>query len=196
MSRMRTAALLSAVIAAGLLLPPLAYAGLVYWRFGLLKYTWYIPYEELLGARGLGELLAAPVFAANMTSGEIAANMFSLRVGELLLSIALGAALGLDFLARVRLRASCAARPGPALAVAATTGIASTLAASSTGILGCCGPALTGGLLALAGLSATTAQSIALVSPAAQAAVLAALLLDFARVRRRSLRFELERRAH
>jgi hypothetical protein len=176
---MRGSLLIASVVTAGLLLPPLVYAALVYWKFGMLKVTWYIPYEEMLGALRGGkpaEIFAAPLFAANMTSGLVTANMFSLRIGELLLSIALGTAVGINFLAHARARALC---------VAAGSGAAATLAASNAGILGCCGPAFTGGILALAGLSATTAQAIALVSPTAQGALIAVLAVNYARLRRR-----------
>jgi hypothetical protein len=191
MMRARCAALIALVVAVGILLPPLVYAGLAYWKFGFLKVTWYEPHEELLEALRGGtpaEIFAAPLFAANMTSGSIIANMFSLRVGELLLSLVLGIILGLNLLAHARLHSSCAVRGGPAMAVATASGLASTLAASSTGILGCCGPAFSGGLLALAGLSATASQSIALASPAAQGAIIAALALNYARLRRLELR--------
>jgi hypothetical protein len=170
-------------------LPPVVYALLVWWKFGMLEVSWYVPYEELdLALRGgkLAELYGAPLWSANMTSGLITANMFTLTLGELVLSVLLGLLIGMNWAAAARLRAACPARTGQAMAVAATSGLASTLAASGTGILGCCGPALSGGMLALAGLSATTAQAIASVSPAMQGALIAVLTLSWAWLRRRA----------
>ena len=176
----------AALAVLGVVMPPLVYAALVRWKFGMLAVSWYVPYEELEQAVRSGSLRAiygAPVWAANMTSGLITANMYTLTIGELVLSIALGVLIGMNLLAALRLRAACPVRTGQAVAVAATSGLASTLAASGTGILGCCGPALSGGLLALAGLSATTAQMVASVSPAIQLALIVALAACWGRLR-------------
>ncbi len=70
-------------------------------------------------------------------------------------------------------------------AAAAGSGIAATLAASSTGILGCCGSALSGGVLALAGVSATTASQIAEISPWIQIAMIAFFAFVYVRLSRR-----------
>jgi hypothetical protein len=172
-------------------LPPVVYALLVRWKFGMLEVSWYVPYEELeMALRGgkMVEIYGAPLWSANMTSGLITANMFTLTVGELVLSVLLGLLIGMNWTAAARLRAACPARTSQAMAVAATSGLASTLAASGTGILGCCGPAISGGMLALAGLSATTAQAIASVSPAAQGALIALLAVSWAWLRRRAPR--------
>lgn len=170
-------------------LPPVLHALLVRWKFGMLEVSWYVPYEELDQAlRGgkLAGIYGAPLWSANMTSGLITANMFTLTLGELVLSVLLGLLIGMNWAAAARLRARCPVRTGQAMAVAATSGLAATLAASGTGILGCCGPALSGGMLALAGLSATTAQAIASVSPALQGALIAVLTLSWAWLRRRA----------
>jgi hypothetical protein len=187
--RTRAAAAYCLPVALAVALPPLVYALLVRWKFGMLEVSWYVPYEELeMALRGgkLAEVYGAPLWSANMTSGLITANMFTLTVGELGLSVLLGLLIGMNWIAAARLRRACPARTGQAMAVAATSGLASTLAASGTGILGCCGPALSGGMLALAGLSATTAQAIASVSPAMQGALIAVLTLSWAWLRRRA----------
>lgn len=185
---MRAASRVPAVFAVlGVVVPPVVYAALVRWKFGMLKVSWYVPYEELeqaLRSGKLWEVYGAPLWSANMTSGLITANMYTLTAGELLLSALLGALIGMNLAAAARLRAACPARTGQAVAVAATSGFASTLAASGTGILGCCGPALSGGMLALAGLSATTAQAIASVSPAVQLGLIFLLAMGWLRLRR------------
>jgi len=175
----------------GVVVPPIVYAALVRWKFGMLAVSWYVPYEELEQALRSGSLpgiYGAPLWSANMTSGLITANMYTLTAGEMLLSAVLGIVIGMNLLAAGRLRAACPARTGHAVAVAATSGLASTLAASGTGILGCCGPALSGGMLALAGLSATTAQAVASVSPAIQLALIVLLAVVWVRLRARGRR--------
>ncbi len=177
-TRLGRMSLVAGMVALGVVLPPLVHALLVRWKFGMLELSWYVPHEELVEALRSGSpaaMFAAPLWSANMTSGLVIANMYTLGLGELSLSIALGFLLGMNLLAHARPRAACAAGGGPALAAAATSGLLSTLAASGTGILGCCGPALSGGMLALAGLTATSAQAIASVSPAVQSALIAVL---------------------
>ncbi len=70
-------------------------------------------------------------------------------------------------------------------AAMAGSGLAATLAASSTGILGCCGSALSGGVLALAGVSFTTASQIAEFSPWIQVAMIAFFAFAYVRLSRR-----------
>ena len=174
-------------------------AALVRWKFGMLDVSWYVPYEELEAALRSGkvvEIYGAPLWSANMTSGLITANMFTLTLGETLLSVLLGLVIGLNLAAMARLRAACPLRTGHAVAVAATSGFASTLAASGTGILGCCGPALSGGMLALAGLSATTAQAVASVSPAVQGALILVLGVIWVRLRDRARRLSIPALPH
>jgi hypothetical protein len=184
----RDAALVSAVVLLVLALPPLLYALLVYWRFGYLKFSYYVPYEELFAAFRTGnpaEIFGAPLVSGNLTSGDLLANMFTLSAGQLLLSAALGVLMGLILVARRTLRAVCpTGRRGTA--TAAGTSLAATVGASGAGLLGCCGPGLSGGILALLGVSATTAHTIADVSPAAQSVAVALLAVSYVRLRRRA----------
>ena len=69
--------------------------------------------------------------------------------------------------------------------IEAGSGLAATLAASGTGILGCCGSWLTGGILLLAGVSSVTANQIAEVSPFIQVALIALFALAYLRFSRR-----------
>ena len=68
---------------------------------------------------------------------------------------------------------------------AAGSGLLATVAASSTGLVGCCGSALSGGVLALIGVSSTTAAQIAEASPLLQVALIAGFALNYLRLRRR-----------
>ncbi len=174
-----------------LALPPVIYACLSYAQFGLFKPSYYLPYEELFDAlrsADAGAIISAPVLSANMTSGELLANMYTLTVDQLFLSVALGIVLGLAMAVQLSLRKACAAGSVGGPAAAAGSGLAATLAASSTGILGCCGSALSGGILALAGVSATTAGQIAEFSPWIQVVMIGFFAFAYVRLSRR-LRF-------
>lgn len=182
----RDVATVAAVVLLVLAVPPLLYALLVYWRFGYLKVSYYVPYEELFAAFRTGspvEIFHAPLVSGNLTSGDLLANMFTLSAGQLVLSVALGVLMGLILVARRTLRAACPAGRGRA-ATAAGASLAATVGASGAGLFGCCGPGLSGGILALLGVSATTAHTIADVSPAAQTAVVAILGIGYVRLRR------------
>jgi hypothetical protein len=186
---MRRCSIILAAVAVVLLAPPALYAALVYWRFEMLSLSWYVPYEELLQALREAksrDIFYAPIVSANFTSGLVWANMFSLSLGELMLSVSLGVLTGVNIVMHRDLHASCPARRASGLVVTAGSALASTLAASGTGILGCCGPALSGGLLASLGLAAMTAQAVATVSPPIQVVVIAALTVNYARLRRRA----------
>ena len=175
------------MVAAVLVLPLVMYAFLAYRQFGLFNPSYYIPYEEMLDAFGSGDLHAvfdAPIISVNVTSGLLLSNMFSLSVGQLLLSVTLGVIMGLTLDAQFSLRKVCKLKSVGGSA-AAGSGLVATLAASGTGILGCCGSGLTGGILALAGISSVTATQIAEVSPFIQVALIAFFVLAYLRFSRR-----------
>ena len=176
------------MVAAVMVLPLVMYAFLAYRQFGLFNPSYFFPYEEMLDAFGSGGLHAvfdAPIISVNVTSGFLLSNMFSLSVGQLLLSVALGAVMGLTLDAQLSLRKVCELKSVGGSAAAAGSGLAATLAASGTGILGCCGSGLTGGILALAGVSSVTATQIAEVSPFIQVALIALFALAYLRFSRR-----------
>ena len=170
-----------------LALPPVIYAGLSYAQFGLFKPSYYLPYEALFDALRSADaeaIISAPILSANMTSGELLANMYTLTVDQLVLSVALGTVIGLALAVQLSLRKACAMGSAGGSA-AAGSGIAATLAASSTGILGCCGSALSGGVLALAGVSFTTASQIAEFSPWIQISMIGFFAFAYVRLSRR-----------
>ena len=176
------------MVAAVLVLPLIMFALLAYRQVGLFNPSYYIPYEEMLDAFGSGDLHAvfdAPIISVNVTSGLLLSNMFSLSVGQLLLSVALGVIMGLALDAQFSLRKVCKLKSVSGSAAAAGSGLVATLAASGTGILGCCGSGLTGGILALAGISSVTATQIAEVSPFIQVALIAFFVLAYLRFSRR-----------
>ena len=176
------------MVAAVLVLPLIMFALLAYRQFGLFNPSYYIPYEEMLDAFGSGYLHAvfdAPIISVNVTSGLLLSNMFSLSVGQLLLSVALGVIMGLTLDAQFSLRKVCKLKSVGGSAAAAGSGLVATLAASGTGILGCCGSGLTGGILALAGISSVTATQIAEVSPFIQVALIGFFVLTYLRFSKR-----------
>jgi hypothetical protein len=176
------------MVAAVLALPPVIYALLAWRQAGFLNVTWYVPYEELAGALASGELrliLEASAISVNMTSGDILANMYQLTVEQMLLSVALGTAVGLTLDAQLRLTRACAPAARGGSAAAAGSGLAATVAASSTGILGCCGSGLAGGVLALAGVTGAAAAYIAEYSYVVQLVLIAAFAFAYRRFARR-----------
>lgn len=171
-----------------LALPPVIYAYLSHHQFRLFNPTYFIPYEELLDAIRSGDpvsVLSAPVISVNMTSGLLLSNMYSLDIEQLLLSVGLGVVMGLTLDAQLSLRKVCALNSVGGSAAAAGTGLVATLAASSTGILGCCGSALFGGIFVLAGVSSVTASQLAEVSPFIQLALIAVFALAYLRFSKR-----------
>lgn len=176
------------MVAVVLVLPLVMFAFLAYRQFGLFKPSYFIPYEEMFAAFGSGDLhavLDAPIISVNVTSGLLLSNMYSLDIAQLLLSVALGVAMGLTLDAQLSLRKVCELKSVGGSAAAAGSGLVATLAASSTGILGCCGSGLTGGILALAGVSSVTATQLAEVSPFIQVALIAFFVLVYLRFSRR-----------
>ena len=184
-----TALVVALSVVVVLILPPMIYAYLTYVKFGLFKPSYYIPYEALYAALRSGsvfEIWDASLVVVNMSSGLLLANMYSLTIGQLLLSFALGVSIGLNLAAHGMLRRSCALSARRAETAGATgTGLAATVAASSTGIVGCCGSALGGGVLALTGISATTAIQIAAWSPYIQTGLIILFIANYIRLRRR-----------
>lgn len=183
----RDASLLGGMALLVVLLPPVVYGALAYRTFGVLELSWYAPYEELLQAIRTGnpfEIGRAPLIAVNMTSGEMLANMFTLSVWQLTISLALGVLLGLNLVAYLGLRAACPTGRLTGPATTAGSGLVATVAASGTGLLACCGPAMSGGVLALMGMSAGTAHLVSHASPPVQAALVALLAVSLVRMRR------------
>ncbi len=176
------------MVAVVLVLPLVMFAFLAYRQFGLFKPSFFIPYEEMFAAFRSGDPFAvfeAPVISVNMTSGLLLSNMYSLDIAQLLLSVALGVVMGLTLDAQFSLRKVCELKSVGGSAAAAGSGLVATLAASGTGILGCCGSGLTGGILALAGVSSVTATQLAEVSPFIQVALIAFFVLVYLRFSRR-----------
>lgn len=184
-----TLLLIGGVVLLVLLLPPVIYAYLSYAKFGLFKPSFYIPYEAFSAALRSGSayaLWSASLIVVNMTSGLLLSNMYTLTVAQLLLSVSLGVLIGLNLAAHGVLRRNCPATARTAETASATgTSLLATVAASSTGIVGCCGSALGGGVLALAGLSATSAVQIATWSPYMQSGLIVLFVVNYIRLRRR-----------
>ena len=178
----RDSCILFSLISLTLLLPPMIYGLLVWRQFGFLKLSGYVPVEEIAQAFRAGDgvaIMMAPVMSINMTSGELLASMYSLTVGQLLLSILLGVALALNILAHIELRRICSVVKPHGTITAAGSGLFATVAASSTGIMGCCGSSFAGGVLALAGIGATTANTIAGWSTPVQILFIAGFTLNW-----------------
>jgi hypothetical protein len=187
--RLSSGIVVASTVLAVLALPPAVYAWLSYIKFGLLKPSYYVPYEALLQTlRTLSwpDIWRAPLVVVNMTSGNLLANLYTLTVGQLVLSLSLAVAIALNFSALLALRRACSTRSHAGQAAgAAGTGLFATVAASSTGIFGCCGGAAAGGVLTLAGLGTTTAIQIGTWSPYIQLLLIVLFVLNYLRLRRR-----------
>ncbi len=182
----RDGVLLVGIVLLAFLLPPLIYAYLVWRQFGFIELSGYVPYEELSQAvKSLDPLtiLSAPVWSMNMTSGFLLSNMYTLTVGQFLLTLAMGLAIALNLLAYLNLRNVCSVNGGFGAAGAAGTGLLATVGASSTGIMGCCGSGVAGGVLALAGASATSASALAQLSTPVQVLFVAGFAVNWLRLR-------------
>ena len=185
----RNVAAVSAAVALALILPPLIYGFLVWLRFDFISLSSYVPHEELRqAAQDPFALLAAPLWSANMTSGFLLSNMYSLTVGQFLLAVVMGLAIGMNFVAYLGTRRLCAAGSGSGAAAATGTGLLATLGASSTGIMGCCGSGLAGGVLTLAGVGAGSAAAIAEWSVPLQVLIVAGFAFNWLALRRRAAR--------
>ena len=163
-----------------LVLPPAIYGGLTYYRFGIFAPSYYVPYEEFWAALASGNvatLFAAPLLSVNMTSGDLLANMYSVTLGQYVLSLALAIAMGLALAKQLHLQKICLGGAIGGTGAATGSGLMATVAASSTGILGCCGSGLAGGVLSLLGVGGNIAGQLAGVSLLLQAALIAAFVL-------------------
>jgi hypothetical protein len=158
-----------------LAVPPVIYGALSHFRLGVFNPSFYVPYEEFLVSLASGDAMAiftAPLLSMNMTSGEMLASMYSVTLGQYALSIALGVAMGLTMAKQLYLGRACATRGMGGTTTAAGSGLFATVAASSTGILGCCGSGLAGGVLTLLGVSGNVAGQLAGISPLIQIALI------------------------
>ena len=163
-----------------LVLPPAIYGALAYYRFGIFDPSYYGPYEEFwaaVTASDVAALFTAPLLSVNMTSGDVLANMYSVTLGQYGLSIALGTAMGLAMAKQVHLLKVCSAGSVGGTTAATGSGLLATVAASSTGILGCCGSGLAGGVLTLLGVSGNVAGHLAGVSLLFHLALIAVFVL-------------------
>jgi hypothetical protein len=190
----RDAAIIAGMIAATLVLPVAIHGYLSWLKFDYFSLSSYIPHEAMraeLATPTLRKIVALPLVEMNMTSGHILANMYTLTLGQLALSITLGLMMGLVLAGQLTLRRECEmrSRQGVGAAAAAGTGLLATVAAASTGLLGCCGgAALNGGVLALAGLSGATAAALAQASPIFQIALILLFGWLYARLQRATVR--------
>jgi hypothetical protein len=163
-----------------LISPPAIFGGLTYYRFGILAPSYFVPYEEFWAALTAGDiatLFTAPLLSINMTSGDILANMYSVTLGQYGLSIALGTAMGLALAKQFQLLRVCSTGTLGGTTAATGSGFFATVAASSTGILGCCGSGLAGGVLTLLGISGNVAGQLAGASLVLQLALVAVFVL-------------------
>ncbi|MEK7245830.1 MAG: hypothetical protein AAB223_07410 [Pseudomonadota bacterium] len=163
-----------------LVLPPAIYGALTHYRFGVFNPSYYVPYEEFWASMTAGDVAAlfnAPLLSVNMTSGDVLANMYSVTLGQYGLSLALGTAMGLAMAKQFHLLKVCSAGAVGGTTAATGSGLFATVAASSTGILGCCGSGLAGGVLTLLGVSGNVAGQLAGVSLLFQLALIAVFVL-------------------
>jgi hypothetical protein len=192
----REVAIVVGMVLLTLTLPVAVYAYLSWRTFDYLSLSYFIPHEAMraeLAHPTLAKLPSLSLVEINMTSGHILANMYTLTLGQLVLSLALGLVMGLVLAGQLGLRRICAARGrhGAGMAAGAGAGLLATIAAASTGLLGCCGgAALAGGVFALAGLGSSAAAPLAKASPLIQLALILVFVALYARVQRR--RAELE----
>ena len=184
----RDGGIVAGIVGLVLVVPPLVYSYLVWRRFDFLDVSGYVPHEEARQVLTAGDFLGflgAPVLSMNMTSGALLSNMYSLTVGQSILTVCLGAAIALNLIAHLDLRRVCSIRGLHGTTAAAGSGLCATVAASSTSIMGCCGSGVAGGVLTLAGVGAGTASEIAGWSTPVQALFIAGFVLNWLRLRRK-----------
>jgi hypothetical protein len=188
------AVIVTDMVALTLLLPIVIYGILSWYRFDYFSPSYFVPYEAMTGelaAPTVSKILALPLVEINMTSGHILANMYTLTLGQLGLSVLLGSLMGLVLSGQLQLHSFCA-RHSPKNIEAATgvgAGLLATIGAASTGLLGCCGGAsFAGGVFALAGLSSATAASLSAVSPLVQIGLILLFVALYVRLKRRMRR--------
>jgi hypothetical protein len=188
----------AAIVAATMLLTltlPLAIYGYLSWRqFEYFSLSYFVPYEAMraeLARPTLAKIVSLPLVEVNLTSGHILANMYTLTFGQFALSSMLGFVTGLVLAGQLRLRGLCALRGQQSVGAAAGAGLLATVAAASTGLLGCCGgSAFAGGVFALAGLSSASAAALSKASPIIQMGLILVFVVLYAGLRRKRATLE------
>lgn len=159
--------------------PPIVYGYLTYRQFEYFSLTGYMPYEEVmiaLRSGSLSNILGAPLISLNMTSGDLFSNVYAFTIGPLAASLILGSLTGLTIVARRRMQSLGVVAGGWRAAGIAGLGLVATVGASSAGLLGCHGGSgMSGGILAITGMSETTASLLAWLSPYVQITMIVAL---------------------
>jgi hypothetical protein len=186
------------IVAATMLLTltlPLAIYGYLSWRqFEYFSLSYFVPYEAMraeLARPTLAKIVSLPLVEVNLTSGHILANMYTLTFGQFALSSMLGFVMGLVLAGQLRLRGLCALRGQQSVGAAAGAGLLATVAAASTGLLGCCGgSAFAGGVFALAGLSSASAAALSKASPIIQMGLILVFVVLYAGLRRKRATLE------
>lgn len=171
------------IVAASLALfievPLIVYGYLTYWQFEFFSLSGYMPYEEMriaLRSGSLSNILGAPLISLNMTSGFLFSNVYTFTIGPLAASLILGTLTGLVIVAKLRMQSFGGAAGGGRVAGIVGLGLVATVGASSAGLLGCHGGSgMSGGILAITGMSETTAALLARLSPYVQVALIVAL---------------------
>jgi hypothetical protein len=185
------AVIVTDMIVLTLVLPVALYGFLSWHRFDNFSLSYFIPYEAMradLATPTLAKIVSLPLVEMNMTSGDILANMYTLTLGQLVLSITLGLVMGLVLAGQLCPRSVCAlgGQQNVGAAAGASAGLLATIAAASTGLLGCCGgSAFSGGIFALAGLSSAAATTLAKASPFIQIGLILLFAALYVRLRRR-----------
>ena len=189
-SNVLKAVIVADMIALTLVLPVVIYGVLSWYRFDYFSPSYFIPYEAMaaeLATPTLRKVVALPLVEINMTSGHILANMYTLTLGQLGVSVILGSLMGLVLSGQLQLHGLCTlhGRQNVEAAAGVGAGLLATVAAASTGLLGCCGGAtFAGGVFALAGLSSATAVLLADISPLIQIGLILIFVALYARLRR------------
>ena len=139
----------------------------------------------------LAKVISLPLVEMNMTSGHILANMYTLTLGQFVLSSMLGLVMGLVLSEHLHLRSLCAMRGQQGIGAATGVGLLATVAAASTGLLGCCGgSAFAGGVFALAGLSSASAAALSKASPIIQIGLILVFVVLYAGLMRKRAEVE------
>jgi hypothetical protein len=171
-----------------LALPLVLFALVSYHKLGFMNLSWYVPYEEFgqcLASGELGRIYNAPLAAINTTSGFLIATMFTYTLGHTLVSIVLTVLVFLHIRLLAR-RTACQPRGLTASVGGATAGVfATTAAASSTALTGCCASGMAGGMIALAGAGSITGAWVSDAATYAQALLVVGLAVAFLIVNRR-----------
>jgi hypothetical protein len=178
-SRFHEFLIITASLALFFHVPPIVYGYLTYRQFEFFSVTGYMPYEEAMIALRSGSLstiLGAPLISLNMTSGHLFSNVYIFSIGALAASLVLGTLTGLAIVTRLRVQSAGGAAKGVRALGITALGLVATIGASSAGLLGCHGGSgMSGGILAMTGMSETTASLLARLSPYVQVALIVAL---------------------